>query len=419
MHITPTTTLSLLIDGDDLIWCAVRHSLLGTKTTLGQRIDGFILLSSASQSLALQAAPHASRIVLTVPMDWCVLRPVPISIANWSTAKAEIATSIESLVPIPQSEALIGLIGRASREGEPESSYLVVIDRNRLAPWTNAIERALHRRDLIVQSPHMSMLGLGLQEEERVELVEGASGAAPTIHRLLHGEVDELACAMTPLDSAQCARYYLMSGRSSESAATPLDVRIISSMHMAEGAALAPRVAPRHFVPMVGRAARPVPRWLAPGLASLGALACVWLASVTMNARYEWAGEAIRYKQATLDERLELVLADRARVDQVVQLVEQEFAALTAGWRWVLPELEAAHRVLPDDAFFYRILIDGEALTIRGEATRASEVLERLEASALFSNARSLDAPVLVEERGAEQFHIKADRTSQGEEESS
>lgn len=411
MNIMPSTTLSLLIDGDDLIWCAVRRSTLGARSSTGAKVEHFLGASSAVQSIALRSAPSAGRVVLTVPFDWCVLRPVPISIANWSGAREEITRSIESLVPIPQSEALIGLIGRMTKDDQPSASYLVVIDRSKLNPWTLAIESALGKPIDLVLAPHMSMLGLGLHDEDRVELVEVSQGGGHVVHRLQRGEVDELACAMSP-ESAQYTRYALGDGQ-------PGDARVISSKQMAEGAALAPRVAPRHFVPLVGRIKQPAPRWIAPGIASLGAIACLLLASMTMNSRYEAAAQTIKTKQVALEEQLRPVLADQARIDQVAKLVEQDLATLTTHWRRVLPELEAAHRVLPEDAFLYRVQVDREALTIRGETSRASDVLERLESSELFSKARSIDAPVLVEERSAEQFHIKADRRSLSGEEAS
>ena len=127
-------------------------------------------------------------------------------------------------------------------------------------------------------------------------------------------------------------------------------------------------------------------------------------------AEREQAG-ALRADQASRESSLAPVQEDRGRVTQVTRLVERNIAQLTASWCKVQPELEAAHRVLPADAFLYRIQINREAVTIRGEAPRASDVLERLESSAIFSQARSLDAPLVVEERGAEQFHIRAQRT--------
>ncbi len=80
------------------------------------------------------------------------------------------------------------------------------------------------------------------------------------------------------------------------------------------------------------------------------------------------------------------------------------------GWSGVMPDLAAAHRVIPDDAFLYDLRVDNRRVFLRGEASRASDVLRSLESSPAFTAPTRQSPTQVVQERGTETFDLAATR---------
>ncbi len=397
MRLTPWTTTSLAIVGNDLAVARLRGSVRGVRVERCELIRSFLSLSPAERRGAL--APFGAGnpdVLLTIPADWSALRPLALSVSSWGAARDEILGSIESLFPLSRNDAMVGLIER-SGAADPGSSYLVAADSARLQPWREAIVEAIGSPVSRILSAQMAMLGMGLQSSAQATIAEQTPAGGRLSHRLSHGRVVELA---VPADREEPVDAGLPGSDSDERA--PVDLAI--------GAALAPLVAPGSFVPLEGRPFKTPNRWAVPASAIAASVALVIGASFVLDSRYEAESERLRSGGEAMQAVLAEVQSDRAFVRQTSSLLDQTVRPVVEGWRSVLPDLVAAQGALPDDGFLYRIELDESAVTIKGEAGRASEVLTALERSPVFAGARSLDASFAVEERQSEQFHVQASR---------
>ncbi|HBS28816.1 MAG TPA: hypothetical protein DEB06_05060 [Phycisphaerales bacterium] len=280
---------------------------------------------------------------------------------------------------------------------------IIAADRARVEPWTGALALASGRPVHAVLPTHAVVLGLGLQNEERCQVLERLASGALVAHRLRWGRFTEVGVSPSDTDASAGRRLVL----DSEDRALG---EVVGPEALALGAALAPLVAPSAYWPLSGPRPRAPRRWLSPLAAGLIVAALLWSAAAIAESRYERAAGALLAESESLTAPLED--AQRAKSDalRLAALLRKGVAQPAADWRRVLPDLAAAQSVIPEDGFLYRLEYDGRALGLTGEAKRASDVLTRLEATPEFDGARTLGASSIVEERSTEQFSIRADR---------
>lgn len=424
MRLLPWKTLSLVIDGADLVCASLSGSPLGLRMQRGPHVLDFLHASAEEQRRALSGAEALpGRITLTVPATWCNVRPIALRCEQWSSARPEIMRSLSSLFPMAPADAVVGLIDRAAQSadgargagrGAPGNSgaYLVAVDRARLDPWLDAIRAALGRDVDLVLAPHMAILGLGLQSVERAEVLERQTGGAMVCHRLWRGEITEL---YHPLDESGAGQHITRlrlaeSVPAIDNERSAPGVPRIDVHELCAAGALAPLVAPGRFAPLMGRAPHGARRWALPAAGVALGLVALWGASWTIDARYRSASERIERSQEGREQALAAVERDRSATLRLVALLDAAARGPVASPRSVLPELVAAHAALPTDGFLYRVELDGSGVTLRGESKRASDVLEQLDRTPGFRSARNVSTPAPVEERASEMFDIRAER---------
>jgi len=294
--------------------------------------------------------------------------------------------------------------------GGEVGGYLVVIDRARVAPWLEEISRALGREVDEVLAPQMAMLGLGLQVEERAEVIEVSPGGSVVAHRLALGEIVELSRPFDAAESAESMVTLRLGGIESASDTG----RLVDAEQLAVAAGLAGRVAPGRYCPLMGSAPRGAARWAVPVAAAALALGAMWGANWTGEARYRRAVDEMDRTQLAARTRVQSVERDRTLALRLVDLLDSASRGPVAGARSVLSDLAAAQSALGSDGFMYRVEVDRSGVSLRGEATRASDILNRLESTPGFRSARNLSTAGQVEERGLEMFDVRAERTPTG-----
>ncbi len=424
MTFLPWTTLSLVIDGDDLVSASVSGSPIGTRAARGPRVSNVLKAPSDEVRRALAGTGHSrGRVVLTVPASWCNIRPIALRRRHWQTARPEIMRSLSGLFPLAPADAIVGLIDRvadsttpggAKKTADPTAAggYLIAVDRDRLDPWLSAIRSALGREVDLVLAPHMAFFGLGLQSVERAEILEQQTSGALVCHRLWRGEITELFRPYDESESVDAAAHLRLfsAGSGKPDSGTSNGATLIDPGELAIGAAIATRVAPERFAPLLGQPPSVALRWAPPAAAALLALAAIWGATWTMKARYLAAAERIEQRQILNEQALLDVQSDRIETLRLVALLEAAARGPAASRRSVLSDLSAAHAALPADGFLYRVEVDAGGVSLRGESQRASDVLQRLESTPGFRSARNVSSPALVEERRSEMFDVRAER---------
>lgn len=402
MPLIPEHILALTIDGDDLVGVPLRCTAFGVRRGNSFRVRSAITAPGEVQRF-LRPAGATPRLVLTLPASWSGIRPIALTSASWASARQEIERSVDGFFPFAEGQALVGLIDR-NGEGDAKASggYLVAAERARVDPWLSLIETAAGRSVHRVMPAQAAVLGLGLQNEPEAEVIERLASGAGVVHRLHWGRVRELGAPLaertTPLP------------RLAFDARDSLRGEPVSAEDLAVAGALAGRIAPGSFAPLSGPASKAAKRWLGPVAALIGAGAVVWFASGVAEARFARAASEIESERAAARAALDASARLREEADRLESLIRRGIAEPTASWRSVLPDLLQAQRVVGDDGFLHRIELDGRSVSLVGEARRTSDVLRRLEEAPEFVRARTTGASVIVEERGTEQFSVRADR---------
>lgn len=405
-------TLSLVIEGADLVWARIAHGVRGARALRGGRLERALEVSPDEARRALGIiAGRADRAMLTVPGAWCSLRPIALNVSQWPAARPEVMQSISSLLPLAPTDALVGLVERRAGETGGAGGYLVAVDRERLAPWLEWVRSVTGQDVQEIISPHMALPGLGLQRFERAEVVESQAGGAVVTHTLRRGEVVELCRAGRAGEGAEADMRLTLGG--AQLAGLPLVGTPVSAEELAIAGALSARVAPGQYAPLAGRSRQGPRRWVMPAAAAAVAILMLLGASWTSDARYEARAAALEAWQAEHEAQLREVERERARTLRLVALLNAARSGPVATAPSVLPDLALAQAVLPEKGFLYRVEVDGGGVSLRGEAQRASDVLQRLESTPGFRSARMVNTPAPVEERSLETFDVRAERSAQ------
>lgn len=407
MQILPWTTLSLVIAGDDLASAIVSGGWRGVWERPGPVLRGFLAMAPEDARRALGDVAPGARILLTCPTSWVGLRPAAIEVRQWESAKGSIQESIESFFPLSAHDAMVGVVGRTGEKGSPVGAYLLAVSRQRVKPWLDAVQRVLGRPVDAVLTPHMALLGLGLGSHPNACVIEHGAGGSMSVHRLAHGEIEELS---GPGEAGPTGVHSVRWLNGVEARPQDSGAPAIGAPEQAVAAAIAERVAGDHFSPLSGRAPVAAPRWVLPAAGVLVAIGLLWGAAQISDGRY--ARGIARLERESADHAGTLHEAQREHEEAIrlTGLLASVEARQDAGRNDLLADLVPALSVIPREGVLYGVQIDFASVTIRGEARRASDVLRRLEETPEFHAAKQLDTAVPVEERTTEQFHIRAER---------
>lgn len=396
----PWHSTSAFLVGDSLALCSVGAGALGSATAGPVVIiPGFLTAPADEVRRHFQRAQPRGPLTLTLPSSLCSIRPAAVPLRTWRSARPELVASAHELFPIPPGRAMLGLIERTSPEGEPDGGYLIAADSAAVLPLVQAVERATGMKVAAILSPQMAMLGLGLQGRASASVSERTNWGGVIEHGLSWGRVTELMRppSGTPADAS-------IPGIEAAPSQREIEEFTIAG-------ALAGRVARECFAPLSGTvpASR---RWAAPALAAAAAIAVLAGAQALSGWRYERGVSDIEAQRqaaaplladatATRDELITL----SARLNAAAKLQSPASDGASA-----LAALAEMRSILPASAFLYRVEIDSQSITVRGEAPRAGDVLRAIEEAPSFQAAREVDTAVIVEERGLEMFNIRGER---------
>jgi len=407
MILPPKSFLSFAIVDADLFVVRVVVGPRAPRVTHSQVIERFLSLSDQDAKVALRPfAQTSGRALLTAPSSWCSVRPIALTTRDWPKAKAEIMRSIDRLVPMTPDDALVGLVNLYDDSLTPVAGRLIAIHTRSLDPWRHAIEAALDRPIAAVLSPHMAMLGLGLQDEPHTLIIEPDPAGQSLQHELTLGLPTSIA-EPPDLDSNNTqTNATVLPGSDAASTVTGAELAVAS--------ALASLAAPNAFAPLDGRTPSRRIEWLAPAAALIAAAALFIAAPMIFHARFRAGIERSKAQQSALVEPFNTVRDLRHNAEKLARQLNEGVAATTASWHSVLPALAQAQASLPADGFLNRLSIDDQSVTISGDASDTPAILQRLEASDALTSARRTGPLSPSSFPGLDHFEMRAARTNPG-----
>ena len=367
MGLTGVTTLSAAIVGDRLGLSLASVGPLGVRVVRSEEVPA----PGSSEGLAAAASrflggERAGEVMLVAPAAWCSTRQMAVTPAEWDRAREGVLESLEDLLPMSADEAVVGVLGLHDEREECVRGALTAAPRATVEPMLRALREASGARRERVISSSMAALGLGLESRARASVVEH-DGAAETSLELSAGlptSVDE------PAPRSEAVR------------------RIgtdVTAEALAQAAPRALIVAGEAIAPMVGVRANGWSRRAAPGAAVVAAALLIAAAPMLWGARLEAGAEAAAARRVALASEVERAESARARAEERRALA-RAFDDATGDWASSLPALRDAIGALGERGFLYRLQIEGDAMTMTGEAADVGAVLERLEASPTLSN---------------------------------
>ncbi|TVQ31710.1 MAG: hypothetical protein EA376_08585 [Phycisphaeraceae bacterium] len=405
MTLTPWKKLSAVILGDDLHVALVSGSPLGVRVRRGPTLRRFLSMPESEARAALEPLASGARVTLTCPASCCALRPIQMSARQWEGAREEVERSIDRLLPIPASDAMVGVIDVGEEAGA--GGCLVAVRRSLVAPWIDAIGAATQRPILHVLSPHMAMLGLGLQGEARADVIEPGPHGGALRHELAWGRPVALGEPDHADEALAHGTRVTLPGESEQPVAGEIEPH-----QLAIAAAMAPVVAPGVFAPLLGPTPPLPKRWIPPAVGAAAALALFLAGPAMWESRLVRATDSLRAEHATMQDRVDSVQALRQQAERYGRLVNEGVAQATSEWGSVLPTLIDAQRSLGDRGYFYRLEVTTRELHMVGEAGNATGVLERLETSEALTSARITSPVTTSNQTGLETIDVRVDRAS-------
>lgn len=373
-------------------------------------------LNEARQMLTSmkREAGTAAAFTLVVPTSWCSIRPMPLGVRSWSTAREELAATAEKLFPMSSDDALLGLLEAVPAEAAIDTEqpqprgFVVAISRSRLKPVREALERLMGMPCAEVLALPMCVASMGMQGEAVASVIEDASSPMALRHTLEFGLVRALAepagfsGGEMPEKTITIEADAGYEARAARTRLGPVDVAI--------AAGLLPSVLAGRYVPLVGRAPRAANRWAMPAAAAVLAGLMVMGGFWARDARYRSAAADLEAQTAELSATAQTSSAMRVAAADTARMVEKGVSPTLKGWRSVLPVLREAQSAVPADGFAYRIEVTPTEIVLQGEAKRLNDVIEAVEAGREMTGARIVDPPVPIQERGLETFHVRAMR---------
>lgn len=352
-------------------------------------------------------AGRASSVVVVLPAGEVHLRPMAMSSRLFADAKEEIRQSVETLLPIDPSGAMLGFVDRRAAEpGESDedsagSGYLIGVEGEVVQRWSSLCEQLTGRKPDRVLAAHQALLGAGFQNSERALVRERGSYGEVQDSVLERGRITELR-----IDADLAVEPALVMGPSGDAADGA------GTDRLAIGAAMLDRCASDQTSPVSGEWTPGWKRALPTVIAVSLALALVLAAGAIRDRRYE------ADLQAVLDQQQEL-RADAAAVGELIAERDRLRGMLRAADTGaidressVLEIIGEAERAMPPDAFLEQFVVDSTGVRLRGIAASARDVLAAIESSPRFGSVREGKRPQPVGDRsGREVFDIRAENS--------
>lgn len=364
MGLMRTTTLCAAVAGDTLGLALVATGPFGARVIRSDSAPASD--ATAPERLAAAATrfldgDRATETILVAPAAWCVARELAVTPAEWTEARAGVLESLEDLLPMAAGEAVVGVLGLFDEQERCTRGALTAAPRERVEALSAAIRNASGARRERVISSTMATLGLGLEGEERVSVVE-SDGAAELSLELRYG---------LPIAFDEPAP------RSSVVRRLGVDV---PAEELAQAGPRALLAAGGAIAPLVGAKPQGWSRVAVPAAAGALAIALVASAPAVWSARLESGADAAAAERAALRDDLASARQARSLAEERLELASA-FDDATSEWSSALPALRDAAGALDEAGFLYRLQIEGDAMTMTGEAADVGAVLERLEAS--------------------------------------
>jgi len=401
-----STIRVVVCDGDSVRVVDVRGGMLRARSRVIAVVGdpGDERACDAARARVVRAG-RAGSVIVVLPAEQVHLRPMAMSSRLFADAKEELRQSVESLLPIDPSGAMLGFVDRrAEQTADPEdevtgSGYLIGVEGEVVKRWSLLCEQLTGRKPDRVVAAHQALLGAGFQGAERALVRECGSYGEVQDSILEQGRIVELRIDEDPASEPDLvigpAR---RAGEGSE------------ADRLAIGAAMLGRCASDQTSPVSGEWTPGWKRAMPTVIAASLALALVLTASAIRDSRYE------AELQAVLDRQQEL-RADVSAVGELVTARDRLRSKLRAAdvgaidrESSVLEIIGEVERAMPPDAFLEQFVADRAGVRLRGVAASARDVLAAIEASPRFGSVREGQRPQPVGDRsGREVFDIRAE----------
>ncbi|MEM8834393.1 MAG: hypothetical protein AAGD00_01105 [Planctomycetota bacterium] len=404
------THLILNIEGQNAIATLVRTSGSSPAAqTIGSVTNALHAPRSDWRAIAEQVNAR-TLVSLVVPTEWCASREAPIEPRDWARSENAIRELVDSTFPFSSSEAHVSLIVLDAHTTSPRT-LIVGAARARIEPWLDAIPTNLAAGAIRAVPEAAGLLGLGAQHDDACVIVDPNPAVGASMHRFERGS---LVSVGEPFDSDEVEDVRALGGRVmvlERGVEVPIAGETVSRVSFAAGTAMEPLAAPGAVRPFVGERSRQARPMLVPAGMLAAAIALVIAGVWYESQRYSGALERVASRRAALADSVADVTAERDAALRARDTLEGEVAPTIDGWRPILPTLREALDALPDDGFAYRVRLDARRVEMSGEAPRAAEVLERLDASNAFTSAEQTQPISTVPIRELETFAVRAERT--------
>jgi hypothetical protein len=335
-------------------------------------------------------------------------RPMAMSSAMFRSARAEVARSAESLLPIDASGASIGFVDRAQRsasagtDDEAEASgYLLGIEAAEIRRVNEVCAALTGERPARVLAPHQVLACAGLQNDQRAIVRERGAFGDLQDTLLERGEIVELR---RDADPAIEPAFTLPEDASETSRA--------AAGRLAIGAAVMDKASPGSAIALEGEWSANWKRAIPAG--ALLALACglLWGAMTVRQQRYESAIEELRAEQRSLGAELSEVTAARTDLQRLKGQISSVASTTLTGRERVMEALDSVERALPPGAFLESLTVDAQGIRLQGIAESSREVLIAIEASDRLTGAREAERPQPTGDgTGREHFDVRVTLT--------
>ena len=384
--------LVVVIAGDALHVFAVRTSGGMARVVASGVVEAFLGTSVEAARETMQRVDRGGALVVVCPAKWCASRPIDLDPSKWTASVDQLRSSIDQLVPMSSDDADLGMVAMRSERGEGLRSSLVAVRSSTLSKWLDPIELAAGREASEVISPQMAVVGLGLggPESRRVSCAIGGDG-----NGFVATLKDGVPIAFAP-----------------DLGHVGADVSLRNPSDLAAPAAAIGTVAMGLYHPIRGRSVSVGRRLVAPALVAVASIVLAFASGALFEQRAKAALEDVRTQIRSIDGEVADAQDLRLRAEAKLDLVRDAVIAPTESWRSVVPVLLDVQNALGTDGQAHRIDVTSERLSIRGEATEASAVLDAIEKSGWLANARFTQP---ISSQGIDRrviFEIAADRVA-------
>lgn len=404
-----STHLILTIEGDDAVATLVRtRGSSPDERALGVVTNAPHAPRSAWKRLT-DATGARTPVSLVVPASWCALREAPIELREWTRSDGAIRELVDSTFPFSSADAFVSLVAIGAYTDQPRTLILGVA-RSRIEPWLDALRTHLGGQSVRVVPEAACLLGIGAQHHETCIVVDPSPAVGASMHRFERGSLMGVG---EPLDSDEVEDVRAVGGHVltiDRGTSQSISGDTIAADVFAAGAAMEPIAAPGHLSPFVGDRSRTPKPWLLPAGALAAAVALVATGWWYESARYRDAFDRVVAERASISSAVVDATAERDAALDARETIENELAPIVRAWRPILPTLREALDAVPAEGFAYRVRLDARRIEMSGEAPRAAEVLERLDASESFTSAEQTQPISTVPIRELETFAVRAER---------